>query len=312
MRYNLNPYDTHANERHIGLIGVMIASFILHNLFFGLVVLAPGFFDFGPKDKPLDIMTVQLVGNIEPPAPAAPQAPVNPDLKVPDVVQLPTQEPVIPQPTPITEIQVPKTPVEAIPIKKEETPPPEVKRVEEPPPKVQIPEKPPEPKPPPPKPKAKAPSTDTQINNAIRDLQRKNAAAEEEAAINQSIANIALDRGRSTGVSSQPAAPNTRGQMIDPEKQRYYLQLLEIVRSNWMPPASSVAPNTVATFVIAIDPSGRVTGKNLREPSGNREFDLSVEQAINRSNFPPLPAAFGGKPDNPALRFTLSFLNKMG
>jgi protein TonB len=311
MRYNLNPYDTHSDERRFGLVGVIIASFILHNLFFGLVILAPGFFDFGDKNKPLDIMTVQLVGAIEPPAPAAPQAPVNPNLNVPDVVQLPTQEPMIPQPTPITEIEVPKTPVEAIPIKKAEIPPPEVKRLEEPPPKVQIPEKPPEPKPKP-KPKAKAPSTDTQINNAIKNLERKNAAAQDDAAINQSIANIALDRGRSTGTSSQPAAPNTRGQMIDPEKQRYYLQLLEIVRSNWMPPASSVAPNTVATFVIAIDPSGRVTGKNLREPSGNREFDLSVEQAITRSHFPPLPPAFGGKPDNPALRFTLSFLNQMG
>jgi TonB family protein len=183
--------------------------------------------------------------------------------------------------------------------------------VEDPPPKVTPPPKPPDPKPKP-KPKAKAPSEDTRINNAIKDLQRKTEAREDDQAINQSIANLALERGRGTGTSSRPAAPNTSGQAIDPEKQRYYLQLLEIVRSNWMPPASSVAPNTVATFVIAIDPSGRVTGKNLREPSGNGEFDLSVEQAINRSRFPPLPPIFGGRPDNPALRFTLSFLNQMG
>ena len=313
MRLSTNPYDTRQGERQYGLLGVIIASFVLHNAFFGLMALAPGFFDFGKKDEPLDIMTVQLVGAIEPPAPAAPKAPVNPDLDVPDVVKIPVAEPILPQPTPASEIQVPKTPVEAIPIKKPDAPPPpEVKRVEEPPPKVRLPEKPPEPKPQPkPKPKA-APSDDSKISTAIKDLQRKTEAAEDDSAITQSIANLALQRGRSTGTSSRPAAPNTQGQQIDPEKQRYYLQLLEIVRSNWMPPASAISANTMATFVIAIDPSGRVTGKNLRQPSGNSEFDQSVEQAINRSRFPPLPPAFGGKPDNPALRFTFSFLNQMG
>ncbi|MDR2338629.1 MAG: TonB family protein [Deltaproteobacteria bacterium] len=309
---SLNPYETQQDNRKMGLFGFIVLSFILHNVFFGIMIYAPGLFDFNRGPKPLDIMTVQLVGNIEPPAPAAPAAPVNPDLNVPDVVRMPVQDPQIPQPTPMTEIQVPKTPVNVIPIKKPDvTPPPEVKRVEEPPPKVQVPEKPPEPAPKP-KPKAKAPSDDTKIDNAIKDLQRKTEAKETDQAITQSIANLALERGRGTGTSSRPAAPNTSGQLIDPEKQRYYLQLLEIVRSNWMPPASSIAPNTMATFVIAIDPSGRVTGKNLRVPSGNSEFDQSVEQAINRSRFPPLPPAFGGKPDNPALRFTLSFLNKVG
>ncbi|MDR2200255.1 MAG: TonB C-terminal domain-containing protein [Deltaproteobacteria bacterium] len=308
---NLNPYEPENQSRPLELFGVLVLSFILHNLFFGVLLFAPGFFNFGAEKKPLDVMTVQLVGAVEPPAPAAPKAPVNPDLQVPDVVELPKRDPILPQPTPISEIKVPQTPVEAIPIKPpEDVPPPEVKRVEEPPPKVPPPEKPPDPKP---KPKPKAqPSADTRINNAIKDLQRKTESRQDDEAINQSIANLALERGRGDGSSSRPAAPNTRGRTIDPEKQRYYLQILEIVRSNWMPPASMVSPNTVATFVIAIDPSGRITGKNLREPSGNRDFDLSVEQAINRSSFPPLPAAFGGKPDNPALRFSLSFLNQMG
>jgi TonB family protein len=313
MRFNVNPYDTRAEERQYGLLWVIFASFLLHNVFFGVLIVAPGIFDFGREERPLDVMTVQLVGALEPPAPAAPAAEVAPDLPTPDVVKLPVQEPVLPQPTPVAEIQVPKTPVEAIPIKKPEiTPPPEVKRVEEPPPKVMVPEKPPEPKPKPAPPKKAAPSDDTKIDTAIQRLQRKTQAEQADASIDQSIANIALARGRSTGTSSAPAAPNTQGRQIDPEKQRYYLQLLEIVRSNWMPPASTIAPNTVATFVIAIDPSGRVTGKNLRQPSGNTEFDKSVEQAITRSSFPPLPPAFGGKPDNPALRFTLSFLNRSG
>ncbi|MDR1313123.1 MAG: TonB C-terminal domain-containing protein, partial [Deltaproteobacteria bacterium] len=159
------------------------------------------------------------------------------------------------------------------------------------------------------KPKPKAPSDQQRLNDSIRELERKRALRDEEQALNQSIANIAAERGRGNGLSSAPAAPNNQGQRIDPEKQRYYLQLMEIVRSNWLPPASAVsASNISTTFVIAIDPTGRITGKNLRISSGNTDYDSSVEQAINRSRFPPLPPAFGGRPDNPALKFNLSYL----
>ncbi|MDR1081173.1 MAG: TonB C-terminal domain-containing protein, partial [Deltaproteobacteria bacterium] len=160
------------------------------------------------------------------------------------------------------------------------------------------------------KPTPKAPSDQQRLNSSLEELQRKKELREEEQALNQSIANIAAERGRGNGLSSQPAAPNNQGQRIDPEKQRYYLQLMEIVRSNWLPPASAVsASNISTTFVIAIDPSGRLMGKNLRISSGNPDYDLSVEQAIVRSRFPPLPSAFGGNPDNPALKFNLSYLN---
>jgi TonB family protein len=281
-------------------------------MFFWVLVYAPDFFNWKSADLPFEVITIQLVGSLEPPAPAAPKAPVNPTLNVPDVVQLPEAEPILPQPTPLENIVIPQTPVEVIPIGKTPvTPPPDVQRLPEPPPRVQIPEKQPEP-PPKPKPKRTQPSPDTLLNNRIKELERKRQREEEDQAISLSIANLAAERGRSDGYSSTPAAPNTSGQRIDPEKERYYLQLMEIVRSNWLPPASTVNPNTSTLFVIVIDPSGRVTGKSMRESSGNPDFDASVEQAINRSRFPPLPEIFGGKSDNPALRFNLSYLHSVG
>jgi outer membrane biosynthesis protein TonB len=291
------------------MMAVVIGSLVIHFMLYWAMVLAPDFFG-GPKEPPFDAITIQLMGAIEPPAPAAPAAPVNPDLQVPDVVKLPTADEAVPQPTPLEELVIPETPPEVIPIAPTPVePPPPVVKAKEPPPKVKAPEKPPEPKPKP-KVKPKAPSDQQRLDTTMRELQRKRERKEEDAALNQSIANIAAERGRGNGLSSVPAAPNNQGQRIDPEKQRYYLQIMEIVRSNWLPPASAVsASNISTTFVIAIDPAGRITGKNLRIASGNAEYDASVEQAINRSHFPPLPPAFGGKPDNPALKFNLSYLS---
>jgi outer membrane biosynthesis protein TonB len=288
-------------------------SLILHALLFVLVMFGPDFFQ-GAKPKPLELVTIQLVGSLEPPAPAAPKAPVNPNLAGPDVVRLPTADPVVPQPTPIEKITIPESPVEIIPIAK--TPPketPVVTKAKDPPPKVKAPEKPPEKAPEPkpkPKPKPKAPSDQALLDQRLEELQRKKESEAEEDAVNQAIANIALERGRGTGVSSQPAAPNTTGRLVEAERQGYYLQILNIVKSNWIPPANAVASNISSTFVIAIDPSGIVTGKNMLSSSGNPDFDASVEQAINRSKFPPLPSAFNGKPDNPALQFNLNYLTQ--
>jgi TonB family protein len=208
-------------------------------------------------------------------------------------------------------VQIPETPVEVIPIGKTppNTPPPP-ERTNEPPPKVQAPEKPPEPKPEPkPKPKKKTPTDEQLLAQRMDELQRKKERDAEDEALNQTLANLALERGRGDGSSSTPASTRTQGQRLDPEAERYYLKILEIVRSNWLPPAGLGSSNITATFVIAIDPSGRVTGKNLRISSGNPSFDASVEQAINRSQFPPLPPIFGGKPDNPALQFNFNYLS---
>ncbi|MDR2350253.1 MAG: TonB C-terminal domain-containing protein [Deltaproteobacteria bacterium] len=309
-----NYYETGSDRGRAGLVAYGATfSLLIHVFLCWLVIWAPSLFS-KPSPPPFDMITIQLVGALEPPAPAAPKAPVNPTLNVPDVVRIPTAEPVIPQPTPATEIKIPEIPIEVIPIgKTPPTPPPPVVKVNEPPPKVTPPAKPPEPAPKPkPKPKPKAPSDEDVLNQRLAELQRKRELESEDRTVNQAIANIAATRGRGDGTSSQNTQASSSGQTVDADRQRYYQEILAIVRSNWVPPASAVASNTTSTFVIVIDPTGRITGKNMLASSGNSEFDVSVEQAINRSKFPPLPSVFGGKPDNPALKFNLNYLSRQG
>jgi outer membrane biosynthesis protein TonB len=185
----------------------------------------------------------------------------------------------------------------------------------DPPPKVKIPEKPPEPPPPDkPKPKPQPVNPTKTTKSAIEELKRKKEAEDADRAIESRVSNLAKTRGQGDGTSSEASGGYTEGVQIDPIKAHYYNQIKEIVRSNWVAPISvfSASGNLGAIYVIVIQPNGRLAGKNLRRSSGDREFDVSVEQAIVRSNFPPLPPVFGGQADNPALQFELSYLNRNG
>ncbi|MDR1873379.1 MAG: TonB C-terminal domain-containing protein [Deltaproteobacteria bacterium] len=304
-------------EASEGLGLVFLISLGLHSLFLGGLIFLPGFLDLGkPSELPFEAMTVQLVGGLDPPAPAAPPAPVDPNLNLPDVVELPKAEPILPQPTPLERMITPPTPSEVIPIGQTppDIPPPVVKR-EEPPPKVQIPEKTPDP--PPPEVKKKPtpvnPPRKT-TNTAIEELKRKKAAEDANREIDSVVADLAKSRGQGDGTSSAPNSGYNEGSRIDPIKAQYYNEIKEIVRSNWVAPISAFnsSSNLGAIYVIVIQPNGRISGKNLRRSSGDQEFDNSVEQAIVRSRFPPLPPVFDGRADNPALQFELAYLNRGG
>ncbi|MDR2142099.1 MAG: TonB C-terminal domain-containing protein [Deltaproteobacteria bacterium] len=309
--YNRGPVSRIETADHLGL--VLLISLGLHSLFLGGLIFLPAIFDFGqPPELPFEAMTVQLVGGFEAPAPAAPPAPVDPELKLPDVVELPAAEPILPQPTPLERMITPPRPTEVIPIgeRPPDTPPPTIKR-QEPPPKVKIPEKasekPPEPK----KPAQVNPARPTTLS-AVEQLRRKREADNADREMESRVADLAKERGRGNGQSSSTSSGNTEGTQIDPIRAQYYNQVKEIVRANWVAPLSAFnsSSNLGAVYVIVIQPDGRLTGRNLRRSSGDPEFDTSVEQAIVRSRFPPLPEVFAGRPDNPALQFELSYLNK--
>jgi TonB family protein len=70
----------------------------------------------------------------------------------------------------------------------------------------------------------------------------------------------------------------------------------------------SFPTNLVVQFVVVIQPSGKITARRMYRSSGIPEYDRSVELAIERSSFPPMPAAFNGQPDNPLLLFSLDYL----
>jgi colicin import membrane protein len=182
--------------------------------------------------------------------------------------------------------------------------PPEIKKTETPPPEVA----PPPVKPVEPAPSRNRPNPDAALNRRLKELERKVAAAELDEAIEARIGNIAASRGRGSGEASESAG-SSRGQALDPEKERYYRHIRDIVGSNWVAPSEALSSDISADYQVRIETDGRVSASRLLRSSGNPEFDLSVERAVAKSSpFPPLPEVFEGRPDDPALRFHLTEL----
>ncbi|MDR2442102.1 MAG: TonB C-terminal domain-containing protein [Deltaproteobacteria bacterium] len=313
MTNNLYAAQDGLFERNFFLL--LILSIVLHACVFIGASFLPGFLG-GDQSKvlPYDVLTVKLLGSLEPPAPAAPPAPVDPNLKGPDVVELPQSDLIIPQPTPLERMITPVMPTDVIPIGErppDQPPPDPVKKNEEPPPKVTLPDKVPEVKPKP-KPQPKRPNNDAAINKSIEELRRKKEADLLDEQINSSIGNIARQRTQGDGTSSNANSGSPDGTRIAPEKEAYYLQIRAIIRSNWFPPPLALSPDLKCTFVIVVEPNGRIAGIRLMRPSGSPEYDQSVQQAISRSSLPGLPAAFEGRSDNPSFEFSYSYLNTAG
>ncbi|MDR1656285.1 MAG: TonB C-terminal domain-containing protein [Deltaproteobacteria bacterium] len=293
---------------------LLIISIAIHAAVLVGAALLPGFLGaISSKELPYEVMTVELLGALAPPpAPAAPPAPVDPDLRGPDVVELPQTELIVPQPTPLERMITPVTPPDIIPIG--ERPPDKplepVQKNAEPPPKVTLPDKVPEPKPKPkPQTKPKTPNNEAVLNSRIEEIRRRKEAEQNDQQIQAAIGNIAISRGQGTGVSSNPEAGNPNGAMIDPAKADYYYRIREIIRSNWLPPPMAMSPDLNCTFVIVIEPDGRISGVRMKQSSGVPEYDTSVSQAIGRSSLPGLPDVFEGKRDNPSFVFNYEYLN---
>ncbi|MDR2386200.1 MAG: TonB C-terminal domain-containing protein [Deltaproteobacteria bacterium] len=303
-----NPYNPQEAVKDPNLFLVLGLSIILHGLVLSGAYYLPAIMNLHSSDElPYDVMTVQLIGALEPPAPAAPPAPVDPTIMGPDTVELPQSDPIIPQPTPLDQMITPVVPTEAIPIG--ETPPEDpivpVTKIEDPPPKVAPPkvEEPPKPKP-----KPKTPNPEATLNKRIEEIRRKTEAANQDEAINSAIVNIARRSGKGDGSSSNQVGSSTQGNFVDPGKVPYYAQIRDIVRSNYIPPVDAIPPNLVVEFIVVIQPNGTISGKRLRRSSGNPAYDQSVALAIDRTRLPALPPAFNGQADNPVLSFSYEYL----
>ncbi|MDR0354616.1 MAG: TonB family protein [Deltaproteobacteria bacterium] len=307
-----NPYMNPHELRDPSLLPVLIVSILLHVAVLSGSVFLPGWLKLGaPAEPPFEYMTVQLMGGLEPPAPAAPPAPVDPTIQGPDVVELPKSDPIIPQPTSLEQMITPVIPSEAIPIgeRPPDKPIEQVEKIDEPPPKVTPPPKPIEEQPKPPPRRRTTPNPEARLNNRIEELRRKREAENQDEQIDSAVGNIARARGQGNGTSSNQSGPGSQGQRLHPDLAAYYYQIREIVRSNWVPPALGMRPDLRVIVGLIIQPNGRISAKNLRTSSGDSVFDQSVLQAIDRSMFPPLPAILEGKPDNPAMMFQFDYLN---
>ncbi|MDR0881260.1 MAG: hypothetical protein LBP55_01755, partial [Candidatus Adiutrix sp.] len=206
MSQSLSPYD-----REDGFLEANIELAVTLALIFSLglhLLLAWVFFFLFPslmtgrRDLANEIITVQLMGSLAPPAPAAPaNLPVNPDLKGPDVVEAPKTDPTpaITQPAFPPAPEAVTAPADVIPLgPKAPEKPPEIKKKATPPPKPTPPKVETEP----PKPRPKKPSADAEIKKALADMERKVAAQNnDDDDVDARYVNRNLAQGRGDGQS---------------------------------------------------------------------------------------------------------------
>jgi outer membrane biosynthesis protein TonB len=259
MAHIISPYDRQNDylESRLGFAVLMSVGFHMAAaflLFFVFPHLIPD-----RQIKADEFITVELLGSLAPPAPAAPKAKVNPDLKGPDVVEAPTAPAPPSQPPAPAVPDVPDqaaAPQDVIPLgpKAPETPP-EIKKTPAAPPKP-VPPKVEDDKPKP-KPKPQV-NIDDAIEKRMKELERKTAADDDlDEAINSKMVNIAKSRGQGTGEGSESGGA-TSGQRIDPLKAAYYSHVRDIIMSNWtLPPGAMM--NLRVVYTIVIEPDGRVS-----------------------------------------------------
>lgn len=244
------------------------------------------------KNKIEDYLIVQL-GEVIPAAPAAPDVPVDPNIKGPDVVKAPSSEPETAQPpTPFTPPETVVAQNEVIPIGPEAPPKLEKKS---PPPETKVPpvvkEKPKEP---PKKQPPKQPNPDAELNKSLEKLRRKVEADKLAATQTAENYNINTPAGAGDGAGSQPAG--TPGFQLDPEMANYLSHVRDVIRSNfsWATPPGLDENRLLTRLEVTIRPGGDIVLIKIVKPSGNKNFDDAVILALNKSN--PLPQLPSGRP----------------
>ena len=81
---------------------------------------------------------------------------------------------------------------------------------------------------------------------------------------------------------------------IDERKRDYYLILFNAINGVWNMPSENLLNNKdlEAVYVVRIARSGQVVKGWFEKQSGESHFDSSVETAVGRCRFPPLPDVF--------------------
>jgi len=300
MSHPVSPYDRDESflEKHLGL--AIVLSVGLHALIGWLFLLVlPNLLEAKRGEKP-DYITVQLFGDIAPPAPAAPaDLPVNPKATGPDVVERPKTpgEPAPPQFTPTPPAPV-TAPADIIPLgPKAPAKPPEIKKKATPPPKVTPP------KVEQPKPKPKQPSLDDQIAQSLRKVERT-VEGREQTPSDSDMVNRSIEEGRGQGEGSQRGGASSGERWIDPRMRAYFRHIKDIIESNWvLPPGGHVIKQNLI-YELVIQPSGQISSVKLGRSSGSSDVDISVERAINKSNpLPPPPEVFENRTAEVAIGF---------
>ncbi|MDD5483865.1 MAG: TonB family protein [Kiritimatiellae bacterium] len=124
-----------------------------------------------------------------------------------------------------------------------------------------------------------------------------------------------LKRALSAGIDSAVTSPagagpgtGTGAGGIQHPYAWYYKQVYNIMYAAWQQPSSLIGVKGLVTRAeIRIQRGGRVAAKRIVRPSGNRQMDESVMQALESVNvMPELPAGFGGAHEDIFIDFELA------
>lgn len=133
-----------------------------------------------------------------------------------------------------------------------------------------------------------------------------------EAAIQAKLAGVADTVAKRGDGERTEGGGAVDGKQIDRLKAAYYEHLRDIVTNNWVAPPGALSSGLRATFVIKIEPGGEVSVSQLENSSGNLDFDLSIERAVRKSIFPPLPEVFEGQADTVGFVFDADRMRSSG
>lgn len=139
--------------------------------------------------------------------------------------------------------------------------------------------------------------------------------AEEEAlqALDEArqLANTATSPQSSTSTKATSSTHRGGGNSLTGVEARWFSAVKSHVLGYWaLPDIKLWSPYLVATMVITVDRSGRITESYVESPSGDRVFDQFVKKSLQDADpLPPMPAAMKKRKFEIGLNFRPDTIN---
>jgi len=133
------------------------------------------------------------------------------------------------------------------------------------------------------------------IRSRVQREKRATSTGQDQKQIDQAIASLAAkisDQGEGDSVMQMGARGTGPITELDSQTREYLIIMYNIITANLrMPPESLVdkKKKLKAIYVVRINRSGKIIKAWFEKESGQKNFDMAVEQALKRSDpFPPL------------------------
>ena len=314
MLRTVGPYQRRGRrpleERAAQPFMALVMSFGFHLLAALIIIVGLPLLTAGEKAQWPEVIPVQLLGELGPPASETlPVEPV-PEKSVAAEPSRPDQKPVS-QPPPVpSDLAVDETPFMPINTEPGQEPSEVVKtgaKAQVDPPPVITKQVFIDPLPPTrselDREKERAAEEEAQIAELMKGLEV--SLAQKDSPVDNPVPGLGAPSTERPGGADGQGGGSTKGLEVDPEKARYYAHIRDIVKYNWITPPGVISDELLAIYRVTVQPDGSISSLTLERSSGNHDYDLSVERAIRLSSpLPSLPPVFGGEPTSIGFRFS--------